>query len=220
MEKAIKTLALIIILSSPAAAQSSLGKLLKDVVNKETSDTTRQEGKKKYEDIITKNAITARGMIDIHKVKSTYYMEIPFSLLKKPMLLTGRVSEISSNREIIAGEMPSGPWMVEWDADEEKIYLLDADNRSIIDPRETIAIGFERNNLKPVMKTFPIRAVNSDSTAAVIDVSKFFCGEEKHLAPFPPSTPFDALFGISRQKGVFKADMSSLLGFKSFPTNL
>jgi hypothetical protein len=219
MNKLIYLLAIVAVLSSPAHAQSSLGKLLQDVVNKETSDTARQEGKKKYEEVITKNAITVRGVVDIHKVKSAYYMEIPFSLLEKPMLLTGRVSEISSNREIIAGEMPSNPWMVEWDADEEKVYLLDADNRSIVDPREAIAKGFRRNNLKPVMKVFPIRAVNRDSTAAVIDVSKFFCGEEKHLSPFTPATPFDALFGISRLKGTFKADMSSILDFKSFPTN-
>jgi hypothetical protein len=215
-----KLLALVVVLSSPAHAQSSLGKLLGEIAGKEKSDTALQEpAKKKYEEVITKNAITARGMVDIHRVKSAYYLEIPFSLLKKPMLLTGRVSGISPNREIIAGQMPSEPWMVEWDADEERVYLLDAGNRSIVDPRETIAKGFERNNLKPVMKVFPIRAINRDSTAAVIDVSKFFCGEEKHLSPFTPSTPFDALFGISRLKGTFKADMSSILGFKSFPAN-
>jgi hypothetical protein len=189
-------------------------------VDKNLPDTARQEaGKKKYAEVITSNAITARGVVNIHKVKSTYYLEIPFSLMKRPMLLAGRVSEISPNREIIAGEMPSGPWMVEWDADEERVYLLDAASRSVVDPREAIATGFRRNNLKPVIKAFPVKAVNPDSTAVVIDASKFFCGDEKHLSPFAPASPLDVLLGTSRMKGTFKGDMSSIVDFKSFPSN-
>ena len=70
------------------------------------------------------------------------------------------------------------------------------------------------------MKAFPIKAVNPDSTGVVIDVTKFFCSDESYMSPFIPASPFDGLFGISRKKGSFKSDMSSILDFKAFPKNI
>lgn len=211
---------IVLLLSGVVAGQSRLAGLVAGGIKKEASDSSAAVGKKKYNDVITKDAVTEHGIMNIHKVKKVYYLEIPFQLLGKPMLLAGRVSEISANREIIAGQMPRDPLYVTWDADEDRVYLLDASGSSVCDPSEQIAIGFARNNLKPVYKAFPIRAVNPDSTAVVIDVSKFFCGDEKHLTPFTPSTPFDKLFGVSRLSGSFKADMSSILAFKSYPNNI
>jgi hypothetical protein len=203
--------------------QMKLGDIIEAAVQKdgdEEKDEKPAEGKSQYGKLITAEAETSRGLMDIHKVKSAYYLEIPFALMGRPMLLAGRVSEISSNKEVIAGEMPSQPTLIEWSADDLRVYIHDAANHSICDPEETIAAGFRRNNLKPVMKAFPIKAVNPDSTAVVIDVSKFFCGEEKHLSPFTPSSPLDKLRGLSRMSGTFKADMSSITGFEAFPQNL
>ncbi|MDR2414828.1 MAG: DUF5117 domain-containing protein, partial [Odoribacteraceae bacterium] len=221
MKKIIPILtASILLATSPVIAQSSLAKLLQEATGKESADTAQQiVEKKKYSDVITKDAVTFKGLIDIHRVKSTYYLEIPRHVFGKPMLLAGRVSEISNNREIIAGEMPSQPRLVEWATDNEKVYLLDANNIATVNPAETIAIGFKRNNLKPVMKAFPVRAFSPDSTALVIDVTKFFCGDEKHLSPFALTNPLELLFGISRMKGTFKPELSAILSCKSFPEN-
>lgn len=213
---------LIALMMAATAPAQDIGALLKkaaDATEKSDSET-KDSGKKKYEEVITKDAVSAKGMMDIHKVKSTYYLEIPLKLMGKPMLLAGRISEITSNPELIAGQLPGDPTPIEWSADEEKVYLLDITSGNICDPSESIAAGFARNNLKPVMKVFPIKAVNADSTTVVIDVSKFFCGEEKHLTPFTPATPIDAIFGISRLSGTFVADMSAITGFKAFESNI
>ena len=218
MKKIILILAAKILFVAPSVvAQEGLAKLLQEAVGKESSDTTPVE-KKKYSDVITQEAVTFKGIVDIHRVKQVYYLEIPRSLLGKPMLLAGRVSEGSHNREIIAGAMPAQPRLVEWDADDDKVYLLDAENIAAVDPAETIAIGFRRNNIKPVMKAFPVKALSPDS-ALVIDVSKFFCGDEKHLSPFAPLNPLDLLLGVSRLKGTFKPELSAILSCKSFPEN-
>ena len=45
----------------------------------------------------------------------------------------------------------------------------------------------------------------------VIDATKLFCADERPVSPFIPASPFDALFGMKKMKGVFKADLSSIL---------
>ena len=135
------------------------------------------------------------------------------------MLIASRVSAISDNKDVIAGQMPSDPLYCEWSRDDEKVYLHDLSNQASVTATDAVRKSYDRNYLKPVMKSFPIKAFSADS-AAVIDVTKFFCADEKYMSPFIPASPFDALFGGSRMTGSFKADMSSILDFKAFPQNI
>ncbi|HBN01890.1 MAG TPA: hypothetical protein DD383_04625, partial [Rikenellaceae bacterium] len=176
------------------SAQPSLANILKDAASKkESSDTTKADktGKKSYDKVITSEAKTAKGVMDIHKVKGTYYLEIPFNLMGKPFLLATKVSSTSDNSDVIAGQMPNDPKLVEWSCDEDKAFLLDGTVKATCDTSEAISKGFELNYMKPVMKAFDIKAVNPDSTGVVIDVSKFFCSDEEYMSPFIPSSPFD-----------------------------
>lgn len=211
----------ILLCSSISLPAQRIVDLLSNVQRQEKKDTSVvSNGIKKYAEIVTREAVSVHGIMDIHRVKNSYYLEIPLYLMEKPMLLASRVSEISFNTEIIAGEMPKNPTLVEWVADEEKVYLLDGTSNNIVNPDESIAVGFARNNLKPVIYAFPIKAYNTDETAVVIDVSKFFCADEKHLSPFAASTPFDKMFGINRLKGTFKADLSGILSCRSYEKNI
>ena len=198
--------------------------ILKEAASEKTEDsdsTSTKEGEKKsYEEIITAEAETSEGLMNIHKVKKTYYLEIPYALMGKPMLLSSKVSSISNNADVIAGQMPADPLLVEWGSDEENVYLLDADIRAICDTTESIYKGVALNYMKPVRKSFPIKAVNPDSTGVVIDVSRFFCSDEEYMSPFIPASPFDALFGGPKLKGSFQSDMSSILSFNAFPQNI
>jgi hypothetical protein len=51
---------------------------------------------KNYSDIITKEAITDKGLFDVHKVKDKYYYEINDSLLGREMLMVTRISKTAS----------------------------------------------------------------------------------------------------------------------------
>ena len=184
----------------------------------ETSDSTSTA--KSYDKVITKEAVSQKGLMSIHKVKSTYYLEIPFDLMSKPMLLAGRVTRTSDNHDVIAGQMPQNPQLVSWSADEDKVYLHNISNETVCDENTSIARSVARNFLNPVMKAFPIKAVNPDSTAVVIDVTKFFCSDERHMSPFIPSGPFDVLLGLSRISGTFQSEASSILECKAFPQNI
>lgn len=185
-----------------------------DALKKEKTD------EKSYDKVITKEARTKKGLITLHMVKSTLYMEIPVKLMGKPMLFAGRVAETSDNKDVIAGQMPQDPMLVEWSRDNEKVYLHNDISRAVCDESEPIAISLERNNIKPVIHAFPIKAFNKDSSAVVIDVTKLFCADERPVTPFIPASPFDALFGMKKMKGTFKSDLSSIVDFKAFPRNI
>lgn len=205
-----------------ASAQPALGDIIKAVAEDGKKEEEKKEEKSKieaYDKVITKEAQTASGMMKMHKVKSTYYLEIPADMMGKPMLLASRVSAISDNKDVIAGQMPAEPLYCEWSRDDEKVYLLDLSNQASVTATEAVRKSYDRNYLKPVMKAFPIKAFGADSSA-VIDVTKFFCADEKYMSPFAPSSPLDGLFGGAKMSGSFKADMSSILGFKAFPENI
>lgn len=149
---------------------------LADALKKEKTED------KSYDKVITKEARTKKGLITLHMVKSTFYMEIPVKLMGKPMLFAGRVAEISDNKDVVAGQMPQDPMLVEWSCDEEKVYLHNVISRSVCDENEPIAISMERNNLKPVIRAFPIKAFSKDSSAMVIDATKLFCADERPVS--------------------------------------
>ena len=190
------------------------------VVETDTLRTPEDSLKKGYSAIITDEAESSRGFMTIHKVKSTYYLEIPDSLMGKPMLLASRVSAISDNKDAIAGQMPGNPLLVEWSMDDEKVYLLDASRQAGYSATGSLRKGFELNYMKPVMKAFPIKTFNPDSTAVVIDVSKFFCADESYMSPFSEPSALEVLLGAKGNKGSFKQDMSGILDFKAFPKNI
>lgn len=197
---------------SAAAGTDSLA--VKDSVA--TSDSLM----KNYSAVITEDAETSEGLMTIHKVKSTWYLEIPDSLMGKPMLLASKISAISDNEDAIAGQMPEDPILVEWSKDDEKVYLLDISRQANYSATGSLRKGFKLNYMKPVMSAFPIKTVSPDSSAVVIDVTKFFCANERYMSPFAEPSALEQLLGAKSNKGVFKQDMSGILSSKAFPQNI
>lgn len=220
MKRILLILAMAACLQANAQSLADVVKSMKDKKEAADSTSSSDKGMKPYDKVITDEAETSRGLMDIHKVKSDYYLEIPYSLMGKPMLLSSKVSATSDNSDVIAGQMPQDPLMLEWSCDESKVYLLDASVRAKCDSTEAIARGFALNYMKPVFKAFPIKTISPDSSSVVIDVTKFFCADENYMSPFIPASIFDGLFGINRLKGTFKSDMSSIQSFKAFPENI
>jgi len=173
--KMLKTFACLLLVTTVTAAavakdkKSGRRKAVVETAAKDTTvDSLRNNSRKPYESVITPDAETVRGLVTLHKVKSKYYMELPYSVMDAQMLLAARVSGISNNRDIIAGRMPHDPLLIRWSADDDKVYLHTVDCSAVCDSAESIAPGFERNKIDPVMQAFPIAAVSPDSSAVVI----------------------------------------------------
>ena len=152
---------------------------------------------KKYSDIIKKDTKTCRGLVSFHLLgNGKLYMEIPDSVLGKEMLLTGRVSGISNNIDVIAGEMPNMPVMIRWESDKRNIYARAVYQLMRCNDDESISMGVERNNIAPIMEAFPIIAMTPDSTASVIDVTSFFLSDRIPFTPLVPNSGIGSLFGL------------------------
>ena len=172
--------------------------------------------KSAYDKLIPASAKSKKSVVSMHMVNGNLYMEIPLKLIGKTFMLAGRVSEISNPKEVVAGQMPNEPILVEWFKDQDKMFLLDASSRYICDENDPISVGFKRNNVKPIMKAFPIKTYNNDRSAVVIDVTKFFCSDFKPLTPFAASS----IPGMPAMKGSLKSDLSYIMDFKAFPENI
>ncbi len=173
-----------------------------------------------YNQLITKDAKSVKGMFGLHLVKDKLYLEIPVKYMDKPMLFAGRVAEISDNRDVVAGQMPGEPLLIKWSRRDGKVYMHKMENGNVAEGFEGVAISMERNNMAPILHAFPVKAYGKDSLSVVVDAGKLFLGNEAPVSPFIPASPFDAIFGVKRLGGVFKPDMSSVMEIKAFPKNI
>lgn len=208
---------------APVLAQD-FGDIVDAVKNKEDKkadtdgDKKADKKGKKYEDVL-KGARTEKGFITLHLLDGKLYLEIPKTLLGKPLLFSGRVAGISNNKDVIAGQMPSDPVMVSWSKDDTKLYLHEVSTSTLTDPESSIATRVKDNNLDPILSAFKIETWKPDSSAMVINATSLFLTDDEPMTPFLPQSPFDAFFGMKKISGSFKKDLSSITDISSFPSN-
>lgn len=143
----LKTFACLLLATTVTAAavakdkKSGRRKAVVETAAKDTTvDSLRNKSRKPYESVITPDAETVRGLVTLHKVKSKYYMELPYSVMDAQMLLAARVSGISNNRDIIAGRMPHDPLLIRWSADDDKVYLHTVDCSAVCPIRPRVSL--------------------------------------------------------------------------------
>lgn len=192
-----------------------------EVEKTDKEDSGEKEEEKKGYHKILEGFTTYNGLFKVHVKEETVYFEIPDSLFGRDMLLASRVSEISNNKDISAGQMPRQPLLIRFSKDRKKVFvhLVNADN--LCDENSPIYKSFRRNYLNPIWQDFDIKAVNADSSGFVVDVTKFFCSDIKELSPFRESHGvLDALLGGKPLSGSFQSSSSAILGVKVFPYNV
>lgn len=207
--------------SSVNTTQAQLFEALKEKLAEKSGDDKeeKKEEKKSYEDLL-KDFTTQKGMFNLHTKGTQLYFEIPDSLMGREFILSSRVSATSNNKEIVAGQMPRQPLLLKFSKDEDKVYMHIVNTDNVCDEESDTYASLQRNYLNPIMKSFNIKAFTPDSTATVIDVTKFFNSDEKELNPFRKKSFLDMLFGNAPMTGTFEASSSCIQSSKSFPKNL
>ncbi|SCY08632.1 protein of unknown function [Nonlabens sp. Hel1_33_55] len=183
----------------------------------ESSKYKDDDGMKPYAKVITKDAKTDEGLFKVHQVKDKFYYEIPKDVLNKDMLLVSRIAQIPSN--LGGGYMNAGSktneQVVAWQRFQDKILLKVKSYSEITrDSAAAITNSVRVNNYEPTLYAFDIETMSADSTAAVIDVTKFF------------SSDVPALSGLdSRMRSTYKvrnldSDRSFINSINSYPENI
>ncbi|WP_350289322.1 zinc-dependent metalloprotease [uncultured Croceitalea sp.] len=175
-----------------------------------------KNGIKPYKKVITSDAVSDEGVFAVHQIDEDYFYEIPLAHLNKDMLWVSRIAQIQNG--LGGGYVNAGSktneQVVHWVKFRNKILLKSKSFVNIADSTKAISNSVRVNNYEPTLHAFDIKAFNSDSSAVVIDVTKFFTSD------------IAAISGLSsrarKEYKVKKLDgsRSFINSIKSFPENV
>ncbi|MDX1364432.1 zinc-dependent metalloprotease [Arenibacter latericius] len=178
------------------------------------SEKSKKGGIEPYEKVITKEAITDKGLFNVHKVDNKYYYEIPDSLFTKEMLMVSRISKTASGIGFGGGKINTK--VLRWEKKDEKVLLRVVSHDVVASDSLPIYEAVVNSNFEPVLYAFDIKAINKkDSTklATVIEVNELF---EQDVKALGMPEYYRKQYKVSR----LETSRSYIESLKSFPLNI
>lgn len=80
----------------------------------------KKTGPQPYASVITKSAVTDKGLFDVHKIDEKYFYEIPDSLFNREILMVTRISKTATGAGWGGGE--ANTQVLRWQKMETKCY--------------------------------------------------------------------------------------------------
>ncbi len=183
-----------------------------DAAKDKDSDKKSDEGEskkpkiKKYDEVITTNAVTKIGLFRVHRIEDSIYYEIPADALNTDLLWVVQISETTAGNSY-AG-MPVVDRVVRWELHDDQVLLRDVRYGIRADPNDPIAQAVKESNLAPIIRAFEVKAYGKDK-APVIDVTDLF---KKDVPEFSARSALGA--------GAMDSGRSFIEEFKAFPRNI
>jgi len=137
---------------------------------------------KKYSEVITKKTVSDSGLFIVHKVKDNYFFEIPNEYLGREMLMVTRISKTATGIGFGGGK--TNTQVLKFVKQDKKILVKVISYDIVAADSLPIHQAVVNSNIEPILYAFPIKAFNKDTSATVIDVTKFYGGDTKTLG-FP-----------------------------------
>ncbi len=132
---------------------------------------------------IAAKAQVESGFINVLKVKESYFLSIPDSILGRDLLFAGRVEQISNNKQISAGQIRKDPILVRFQKKNNRIVIEYPQDSRIVDTKDPIARVIAHNSITPEFQLFDIEEKADEGKSYVIDVTKFFADEIPYVSP-------------------------------------
>ena len=196
----------------PDANAQLFGKKRKKTPEKtEKKDNKSKNAIKPYAKVITKKAITDKGLFSIHKVNDDFYYEIPDSLFNREMLMVTRIAKTATRIGFGGGK--TNTQVLRWEKKPKKVLLRVVSHQIVAADSLPIHEAVVNSNFEPVLYAFDIKAFGKDSTSTVIAVNKLF---EDDVIPL-------GMPGFYRQRyKVSSVDKSRsyVESLKSYPLNI
>ncbi|MFK7811796.1 MAG: zinc-dependent metalloprotease [Maribacter sp.] len=167
---------------------------------------------KGYDRIITKDAISKKGLFNVHQVGEKYYFEIPDSLFNREILVVTRFIKTPSGAGNYGGEKISENTIVFEKGPTNNIFLRIATLLSAADENDAISKAVNNSNITPILEAFDIKASQEKKASHLIEVTSFLNSENPLLALSSPQKDAYKLLGIEKDKSYIKT-------INSFPIN-
>lgn len=130
---------------------------------------------KPYAEVITKEAITQKGLFWTHKVDKTWFFEIHDSLINRDILVVTRYVSVPGGANLYGGEQANNQ-MVRFEKGPDKNILLRlVATIAVADSTDEIYKAVELSNANPIIAAFPLKAVGNKTS--VIDVTSYLAGD-------------------------------------------
>lgn len=181
-----------------------------------TRPTTGRGGVRSYTDVITKEAISDKGLFTVHKVADKYYFEIPDSLFRRDFLWITRYAAIPSGFGggfVNAGSSVSEQLVI-WEKIDNRILLRSKSTSSFSADSLPINISVQVNNYMPIIYSFDVAAVNRDAQSVVIDVTRLFLTDVRAISGM--TSQIRTAYRVTR----LDESRSFISSMKSFPLNI
>ncbi|MBS1730646.1 MAG: zinc-dependent metalloprotease [Bacteroidetes bacterium] len=175
-------------------------------------NTAPKAGPKKYDEVITEQAVTTKGLFTVHKVDDKWYFEIPDSLFNKEILTVTRFSKVAGGGSIYGGELVNQQ-TISWERGlTDNVLLRVVTLISFADSTNKIYTAVKNSNVNPIAQSFDIKAYGKDSNSVVIDVTDFFKGDNQVVSLNPSIKKNYNLMSLS-------SDRSFIETIHTFPIN-
>jgi hypothetical protein len=176
-------------------------------------DGPAKAGPKAFSDVITKKAVSQKGVFNVHFQDDKYFFEIPDSLLGRELLAVTRFAKVAGGARRYGGEEVNEQSLVFEKGPGQKIFMRVVTLISKADSTQTIAKAVKNSYLDPIVASFEVKALGKDSTSSVIDVTDFFKGDNQAVSLTSGEKRTFNLSGLA-------SDRSYIESIKSYPINM
>jgi hypothetical protein len=171
MKKILSLIACLSAASFLSVAQSAKAPANIPVKPADSSASKKPASKAKtYDQVITKEAKSKKGLFTAHQVGDKYYFEIPKKHLGKDMLLVSQIAKLPSG--IGGGYVNAGTssreQLIVWEKFQEKILIKVKSYASVAADSLPISLSVKANNYEPTLYMFDIETYSKDSSNVVI----------------------------------------------------
>lgn len=171
----------------------------------------KKTGPQPYASVITKSAVTDKGLFDVHKIDEKYFYEIPDSLFNREILMVTRISKTATGAGWGGGE--ANTQVLRWQKNGNKVLLRVVSHNIVAGDSLPIHEAVVNSNFEPILYSFDIKAFGKDSTSTVIEVNELF---EKDVESLGIPKFYKTQYRVTR----LDDKRSFLQSIKSFPTNI
>ncbi|MBX2925260.1 MAG: zinc-dependent metalloprotease [Chitinophagaceae bacterium] len=179
---------------------------------------TPKSGPKPYKDVISDKAVTDAGLFSVHKLEDKYYFEIPDSILSRDILVVNRISKAAAGMRNFffgyAGDQIGNNVIRFERGPNNKLFLKKVSYDEISkDTTQAMYKAVTNSNVLPIVASFDIKVLPSDSNGTVIDFTDYISSDN------------DVLFFSGNAKSIFQvggyqSDKSYINAVKSYPLNV
>jgi len=175
-----------------------------------------KKSKPSYKTYVNSKTKSDVGLFHVHNNNGKFMYEIPKSHFGKEMLLVTRIKDIPAG--LGGGYVNAGSkintQVVVWEEFQNKILLKVKSYNAVANDSLPIYKSVKANNLEPIIYAFDIKSQNPDSTAVLVDVTKFFSSDIKAISALPSF--YRARYKVRR----LDPTRSFINSIKSYPKNI